>query len=71
MYHQAFVRHKPDKFLRWLPLLGSVNLKLELEDRTVEVEATPVQAAVIECFAETGASRFGIRDADPGRCLGF
>ena len=56
MYHQAFVRHKPDKFLRWLPLLGSVNLKLEFEDRALEVDASPIQAAVIECFSETGAS---------------
>lgn len=51
-YAKAFHQFKPDKRLRWLPQLGTVEIKLELEDRTVEVEASPLQASVIELFGE-------------------
>ena len=52
-YEAAFHHFKPDKHLRWLQQLGSVTMSLELEDRVVEVEATPLQATLIEVFEQT------------------
>ena len=51
-YETAFHRFKPDKRLRWLQHIGTAVVKLELEDRVVEVEATPLQASISELFEE-------------------
>lgn len=47
-YEHAFHRFKPDKHLRFYQQLGTARLRLELQDRVVEVEATALQAAVVE-----------------------
>lgn len=49
-YETAFHHFKPDKRLRWLQEMGKVTITLELEDREVTVDATPLQAAVAELF---------------------
>ncbi|GAA5893198.1 anaphase promoting complex subunit 2 [Sporobolomyces salmoneus] len=49
-YDRSFSKLKADKKLKWLPQLGNVNMTIELKDRSVTVDATPVQAAVIEMF---------------------
>jgi hypothetical protein len=49
---------KPDKKLKWLPHLGTVQLEIELEDRTLEMDAPPLEAAFIELFSEKGNSHF-------------
>ena len=54
-YEAAFHHFKPDKHLRWLQQLGTATLSIELEDRVVEVEATPLQASLIELFEGTDA----------------
>ena len=51
-YEAAFHHFKPDKHLRWVQHLGTVNIKLELSDRVVLVEATPLQASIAELFEE-------------------
>lgn len=51
-YERTFHRLKPDKHLRWIQHLGTALVKLELEDRVVEVEATPLQASIAELFSE-------------------
>ncbi|EIN12815.1 ubiquitin-protein ligase [Punctularia strigosozonata HHB-11173 SS5] len=51
-YTKQFTTFKPDKKLRWLPHLGTVDLELQLEDRTVNAEVTPLEAALIEHFSE-------------------
>jgi len=51
-YESAFHRLKPDKHLRWIQHLGTAVVKLELEDRVVETEATPLQASITELFSE-------------------
>ena len=51
-YESAFHHFKPDKRLRWLQHIGTVTIKLELADRTVEAEATPLQAAVAELLED-------------------
>ncbi|KIJ17647.1 hypothetical protein PAXINDRAFT_72256 [Paxillus involutus ATCC 200175] len=51
-YAQGFSHFKPDKVLRWLPHLGRVHLELELEDRKVDADVPPLEAAFIELFSE-------------------
>lgn len=47
---------KPDKRLKWLPHLGTAHLVIELEDRTLEVDVPPLEAAFIELFSQKGTS---------------
>ena len=60
-YADGFTEFKPDKKLHWLPQLGTITLELELQDRTIEAEVTPLEAAVIGLFEEEGTflSLFG------------
>ncbi|KAG6889653.1 hypothetical protein C0995_015769 [Termitomyces sp. Mi166 len=51
-YSQEFNIFKPDKKLRWLPHLGKVHLELQLDDRVVEADVPPLEAAFIELFSE-------------------
>ncbi|KAG8845016.1 hypothetical protein FRB91_002124 [Serendipita sp. 411] len=51
-YNKRFQRIKPDKRLHWVHQMGTLKLAIELKDRTVEVNATPLEAAVIESFSE-------------------
>ncbi len=51
---KEFSTFKPDKRLRWLPHLGAVHLELLLEDRTLEVDVPPLEAAFIELFLRKG-----------------
>ena len=50
-YSDEFRTFKPDKKLKWLPHLGTVQLQLELEDRTLDVDVLPLEAAFIELFS--------------------
>jgi len=51
-YAQEFAVFKPDKKLKWLPHLGTVQLEIELEDRKLEVDVPPLEAAFIELFSQ-------------------
>lgn len=57
-YTREFSVFKPDKVLRWLPHLGRVHLQLELDDRTLEADVPPLEAAFIELFSEKGKQSF-------------
>ncbi|KAF6754942.1 hypothetical protein DFP72DRAFT_1068086 [Ephemerocybe angulata] len=50
-YAKEFSVFKPDKKLKWLPHLGTVHLELELQDRTLDVDVPPLEAAFIELFS--------------------
>ncbi|EJC98132.1 Cullin [Fomitiporia mediterranea MF3/22] len=50
-YSKEFALFKQDKRLRFLPQLGTVDLSIELSDRTVDVTVPPLEAAVIELFS--------------------
>jgi anaphase-promoting complex subunit 2 len=70
-YEAAFHHFKPDKHLRWVQSLGTIHLSVEFEDRVVEVNATPLQASLIELFeendywiAEDLAGRLGVSAED-------
>ncbi|KAF8527598.1 hypothetical protein BU17DRAFT_61723 [Hysterangium stoloniferum] len=51
-YAREFAAFKPDKQLRWLSHLGTVHLEVQLQDRTIEAEATALEAAILELFSE-------------------
>jgi len=51
-YAREFTKFKPDKKLQWLSHLGTVQLDIQLEDRTVSAEVAPLEAALIELFSE-------------------
>ncbi|KIM41173.1 hypothetical protein M413DRAFT_160178 [Hebeloma cylindrosporum] len=51
-YAHEFTVFKPDKKLKWLPHLGTVQLEIQLEDRTLEVDVPPLEAAFIELFSQ-------------------
>ncbi|KAH0831967.1 hypothetical protein J3R83DRAFT_12856 [Lanmaoa asiatica] len=55
-YAKEFTTFKPDKTLRWLPHLGRVQLELEFDDRKVNADVPPLEAAFIELFLEKGAT---------------
>nr|ODN88552.1 anaphase-promoting complex subunit 2 [Cryptococcus depauperatus CBS 7841] len=51
-YESAFHRFKPDKHLRFVPNLGTISLTVNLSDRSVTAEASPVQASIIMLFED-------------------
>ena len=51
-YAHEFTIFKPDKKLKCLPHLGTVQLEFELEDRTPEVDIPLLEAAFTELFSE-------------------
>lgn len=53
-YARGFTNFKPDKKLQWLSHLGTAQLEIELEDRTVSAEVPPLEAALIELFSDQG-----------------
>lgn len=53
-FAEVFEHHYPRRRVSWLPGDSRVSLKLDLEDRTLDVFAIPEQAAVINCFAGVG-----------------
>ena len=61
LYAQEFSIFKPDKKLKWLPHLGTVRLELQLDDRTVEADVPPLEAAFIEMFSNKGEFAFLLR----------
>jgi anaphase-promoting complex subunit 2 len=54
-FSAEFQLFKPDKHLRWLPLMGHVRIEVELEDRIIDKECSPLAAAIIELFLEKRA----------------
>ena len=54
LYAREYHTFKPDKKLRWMPQMGSVELQVELAHRTISTEVNPLQAAVVELFSYQG-----------------
>ncbi|KAI5480345.1 anaphase-promoting complex subunit 2 [Pseudohyphozyma bogoriensis] len=50
-YEKSYNHLKPDKKLKWLPQLGTANITVELKDRTITIDATAIQASIIELFS--------------------
>ncbi|KPM45473.1 hypothetical protein AK830_g1010 [Neonectria ditissima] len=55
-YEQGFEELKSSRKLTWLDHLGSATVKLDLKDRSIELECKTYEAAVIYAFQDDGAS---------------
>ena len=53
-YTKGYEALKGMRTLQWKPHLGLVDLDIELEDRTLSLSVTPVQATAIIHFQEKG-----------------
>ncbi|KZW04109.1 hypothetical protein EXIGLDRAFT_716114 [Exidia glandulosa HHB12029] len=51
-YERSYILQRPDKRLHWIPHLGTVKLEIQLKDRRHEVDAAPMEAAIIELFSQ-------------------
>lgn len=51
-YCASFERYYPQRAVFWSPEDSRVSVKLEFEDRTLDLIVTPDQAAIINCFSE-------------------
>ncbi|KAG9286326.1 hypothetical protein G9A89_014313 [Geosiphon pyriformis] len=49
-FEGTYTIHKQRRKLEWFPNLGTVDLKIELEDRTLELSVAPVYATIIYHF---------------------
>ena len=52
-YEKQFNAFKPAKRVRWMTSLGSLSLEIELADRTLNVDVSPLDAAIIELVGES------------------
>lgn len=56
-YQVEFEKQKPDKKLRYLPHLGTIDLTIEMDSgESISATVNPLQAAVIELFSQTRSS---------------
>lgn len=53
-YETAFHQFKPDKRLHWLQQIGTVTVKVELEDRVLDLRVSLTEATIIELFETQG-----------------
>jgi anaphase-promoting complex subunit 2 len=53
-YANEYAKIKRGRKLAWMDHLGTVDIEIQLEDREVTVEASPVQTAVLYAFEDRG-----------------
>ena len=63
-YTEHFGAYKQDKKLKFFPQLGTVDLSIELKDRTVDITVPPLEAAIIDLFGERGEVSFALLRAE-------
>lgn len=51
-YASQYAKIKRGRKLAWLDHLGTVEIEIELEDRTISKEVTPIQASIVYAFEE-------------------
>jgi hypothetical protein len=54
-YENEYAKIKRGRKLVWMDHLGTVELEIELEDRNLVVEASPLQACILYAFEEQGS----------------
>ncbi|OJD37925.1 anaphase-promoting complex subunit [Diplodia corticola] len=64
-YEAGFEGIKDMRKLHWLPALGRVAVSLDFDDRSLELEVLPWQAAVIYAFQEEDDTADGASDDEP------
>jgi anaphase-promoting complex subunit 2 len=65
-YEGEYAKIKRGRKLEWMNHLGTIELDVELQDRTLSIEATPLQTAVLYAFQGRGPPR-SVRGADGQR----
>ncbi|OXH21708.1 anaphase-promoting complex subunit 2 [Cryptococcus neoformans] len=77
-YESSFHIFKPDKHLRFVPHLGTLSLTISLSDRIVTVDATPLQASIMELFEKQDVwmvdqlvDKLGVGRGEVGKALGW
>ncbi|PHH59471.1 hypothetical protein CDD81_3161 [Ophiocordyceps australis] len=60
-YEAGFEQLKSMRKLDWLEHLGSAMVRLDLQDRTIELECRTYEAAVIYAFADNGSEQPGVQ----------
>ena len=53
-YENEYTKIKRGRKLAWLDHLGSVEIEVELADREITLEASPIQAAILYSFEDHG-----------------
>ena len=53
-YANEYAKIKRGRKLAWMDHLGTVDIEIQLEDREVTVEASPIQTAVLYAFEDYG-----------------
>jgi len=54
-YSLEYAKIKRGRKLAWLDHLGTVEIEVELEDRQITLEVSPIQAVVLQVFEEDGS----------------
>jgi anaphase-promoting complex subunit 2 len=57
-YANEYAKIKRGRKLTWMDHLGTVEVEIELADRELTIEVSPVQASVLYAFEENGMSLF-------------
>ena len=55
-YANEYAKIKRGRKLAWLDHLGTVEVDIELQDRTISVETSPLQASIIYAFQSSGGT---------------
>eukprot|EP00466_Bigelowiella_natans_P008055 jgi/Bigna1/73813/fgenesh1_pg.26_\ len=66
LYSEQFTKLKAPRVLRLMPSLGKVHLEIELEDRQLDLEVTPIQASCLAQFGETESDQLTLNDIAEG-----
>ena len=53
-YENEYAKIKRGRKLAWMDHLGTVELDIELADRNLSIEASPLQASILYAFEEKG-----------------
>jgi len=53
-YANEYAKIKRGRKLAWMDHLGTVDLEIDLADRQVTIEASPIQASILYAFEESG-----------------
>jgi anaphase-promoting complex subunit 2 len=63
-YENEYSKIKRGRRLTWLHQLGTVEVDIELVDRQISMEVTPLQATVLYAFEEHGRHRRSVTHSD-------
>ena len=51
-YANEYAKIKRGRKLSWMDHLGTVDIEIQLEDRQISIEASPIQTAILYAFQD-------------------